>query len=429
MAFWDTIKKWGEGAVNLGTGGAIGQGLLPNVTGVGSGAFGARGGGGSAPAPQQPGYGQPGQQGGYPGYNPAPGIQAYGGQYGYPAGYGPQPGQPATGTQGSPQQGSPYGFNFGADASAFFGSLPGQPGDTGQRQPPNLTTGQGGAGGSGPGQAGSPHSQSGIDRINPGIMEQFGDQAMPMLMDPGSREQYWNQVQGQFNAPRGNVPGPSNRAEEAYKAFNDSGITAGLDPYYDNQRRKATEGIDQAMAARGMFGSSAALDQTSEALTNLGAEQANREGDFRLNALATGGQLGRGADISSGAQATHGLANEQNRLNWLTGGSQLAGQGDAGLLGRIGAGSSIASGAQHAREGRLQGAFDNSMLLGDRMAGITQPWMQGQIGGDQAAMDAAMAMRLGISNEALQQDRFGKQDFWNDAQNTSSLMGGIMGFM
>jgi hypothetical protein len=70
---------------------------------------------------------------------------------------------------------------------------------------------------------------------------------------------------------------------------------ANLDAYYDRQREKAQAGIDRAMAARGLCGSSASYDASREMLLDLGAQQVKDESDYSLaSALARN-------DISSGA--------------------------------------------------------------------------------------------------------------------------------
>lgn len=70
---------------------------------------------------------------------------------------------------------------------------------------------------------------------------------------------------------------------------------ANLDAYYDRQREKAQAGIDRAMAARGLFGSSASYDASREMLRDLAAEQVKAESDYSLAAA-----LARN-DISSSA--------------------------------------------------------------------------------------------------------------------------------
>ena len=187
---------------------------------------------------------------------------------------------------------------------------------------------------------------------DPGFGEEAWKQHGDFFFQPGEANQYWNEVQGRFTTPRQT----SNYAEEAYHDFNNAGITAGLDPYYDRARRRTSEDINSELAARGMHGSSAGMDILGEALGGLSAEQANREGDFRLRAHGLQGQLGRGADISSAA----GAANE---LDWLTGGAGLAGAVDAGDLSRRSAGMNAALGAQGAEEGRLLAGLDRQTQM------------------------------------------------------------------
>lgn len=138
----------------------------------------------------------------------------------------------------------------------------------------------------------------------------------------------------------GSTPGASNRADEFYQQFlgqmPDLKSDPGLQPYYDRARQKAAEDINRQMAARGMWGSSAAGGMIGEAMTDLGAEQATREAEYYLNMLAerrgwqdTGGQLAGSADSSSRGQAA-------NELAWTQGLAGIANEGQELELARAG---------------------------------------------------------------------------------------------
>jgi hypothetical protein len=138
----------------------------------------------------------------------------------------------------------------------------------------------------------------------------------------------------------GNTPGASNRADEFYQQFlgqiPDFKSDPGLQPYYDRAREKSAEDINRQMAARGMWGSSAAGGMIGEAMPDLGAEQANREAEYYLNLLGEqrnwqglGGQLAGSADTSSRGKAA-------NELAWTQGLSDIANSGQELELARAG---------------------------------------------------------------------------------------------
>jgi hypothetical protein len=134
----------------------------------------------------------------------------------------------------------------------------------------------------------------------------------PQMLEQGIGERVGAEIGNTYRP--GETPGVSNRADEFYQQFlsqmPDISADPGLEPYYANARRKASEDINRQMAARGMWGSSAAGDMIGEAMTNLGAEQANREAQYHLDRLAeqrgwqtTGGTLASSADSSSRGSA------------------------------------------------------------------------------------------------------------------------------
>lgn len=228
---------------------------------------------------------------------------------------------------------------------------------------------------------------------DPGAGERAYHNQQDWFTEPTETNQYWNQVSGAFNNPT-NV---SNRAEEAYQDFRGSGLTAGLDPFYDEARRRTSEDINAELAARGMHGSSAGMSMLGEALGGLSAEQANREGDFRLAAYGLGGQLGRGADISSYAQ-------NQNELNWLRTGGELAGQADSSELARRGLGLDAAFSAQGAEEGRILGGLDRQIQMDQFNTAMAMDQYNRMIETLMGLTDAAIAPQNTIGPMATNQE-------------------------
>jgi hypothetical protein len=217
---------------------------------------------------------------------------------------------------------------------------------------------------------------------------------------PGAAEAYYAEHQGFYDQPtlsqmfaeqQLNDPRATSRyAEEAYKNFAGSS-PANMDPYYENARRKATEQINQTMAARGTYGSSAANDLIREAYENLAADQANREAQYGLQRGGLMGQLGGAADASL-----------RSNLGTLGG---LAGQGDAAALARIQGGMGAAQTAQGAQRTRGQDAFMNQLTYGNALSDILGQDM-GMIGNyDQATLDKIINLNTGAATEGANQAR------------------------
>lgn len=191
----------------------------------------------------------------------------------------------------------------------------------------------------------------------PGVGE-LGTAAMiPGIQAPGAGQMFQQQ----------SLPGAAahmGAGNMSAQAFQDYQQNAAADPgmgrFYDNAGRKALESINQNAAARGVYGSSAALSQGQEALTDLAADRARHEADYNLRRLGLGGQLagaaersqldwfGRGGDLAMDAERL-GLGRQQTALDAL-------GQLDETALKRLGLGMDAATRAGDERLGRLSGA-------------------------------------------------------------------------
>jgi hypothetical protein len=104
---------------------------------------------------------------------------------------------------------------------------------------------------------------------------------------------------------------------------------ADMSAYYDNAARKAGEQIRSSMSAKGMYGSSAADDQFSEAFTNLAADRAKSEAQYGLDQSAnarsweearTGYNLNRSQDAL--ARGNQSLAYQQAGADYAVNRSQ-----------------------------------------------------------------------------------------------------------
>lgn len=220
-----------------------------------------------------------------------------------------------------------------------------------------------------------------------------GTTLAPMGFDqtgPGVAEQWQQQNQGRFL-------GPTNQ-QLNYDATKGT-LSQNLDPYYNNAERRASEGINQQMGSRGLFNSSAALGQNAEAIGNLEAEKANREGQYGLERAGLMGNLAGGADSSS-------LAN-------------------------LGAGFGAAQAAQGLQSGRAQNYLQNLMSTAAPVMAAAGNTYNSMIGGDEQLMRDAMMAELGLAGEAQgnqqRTDETGKRDVERTAGLFGNVLGGIAG--
>ena len=242
--------------------------------------------------------------------------------------------------------------------------------------------------------AGSPFSQP-VQQAQP---QQQPQQPNPWNFNqPGAMEQYWNSVVGSMQ----NRSMPTNLSAEAYhREFSGGGPRADFGAYYERAHERGQEKIDRAMAARGMYGSSAALEAGRDFTTDLEAARANREADYALRAIQEG-RLGAGqAD-----QSSRGIS--QDNLAWMLGGGQLANQAQAA----------------HRMRGRdYMGDVGGQAALGMGVMGNTYNQMFGQ---DQVLMDQINQLLLtGRREEAAQ-----KLAEWQRLIGAGSAIGSAAGGM
>lgn len=252
---------------------------------------------------------------------------------------------------------------------------------------------------------------------SPTYSEDFIRKMSGYAMEPGI---------GQQNVAQTLSAGGPTQANEAWEMFLGSrpeiSADAGLGPYYEDAKRRALEDIRQSSAARGVYGSSAAVDAEQEAISSLEAQRANREADYRLRTLGEQrawdtlmGQLGSsaaGQDLSSMLGLGNlGLSSEGMDLNRLLGATsaaarqggleqsrlgmigQLAGMASGDEINRLMGASTASTGAQNLRDSRIQNAFLNMLGLGGQ---IFEPTLGYQ--GDTVSLDAST---LNAINNAL----------------------------
>lgn len=231
----------------------------------------------------------------------------------------------------------------------------------------------------------------------PGMAGPAVSDALRALAGPGAGENFWTSVRGGANdlsASERLASGP------------------GLDPYYDRAREKALGALNDQFAARGGYGSSAATGRIGEVLTDLGAEQANREAEY--------------------ARGVAGQA-DQARMARLAGFGNLANNAQQMMMARTGAGLDAAMGYDQLDLAKMNALMEGALAaqdarrtrgrdyMGDLLAqqaaamGFFGSGMDRLFGVDQAMLDAQIAATLGITEEALAQARYNHESARADA--------------
>ncbi len=229
-----------------------------------------------------------------------------------------------------------------------------------------------------------PHSAPTLEdffsRFGPGFMDPT--QTSEFAQRQGMGEQQIQGAMGQFNMP--------SASEQQYSA---AAGGAGLDPYYDRARETTMASMDQALAARGAFGSSMGIGQIGQAMAQIGAEQANREADFMQEAAQQADQqklarLGMGGELALGGQEA--------------GMSRVMGA-DAVNQAQFSTGANVAMATQAAKQGRIQDWLGNVMATSGQGADQVAMAWQNMQGADREMFEQQMMMELGISKEQLNQ--------------------------
>lgn len=256
---------------------------------------------------------------------------------------------------------------------------------------------------------------------------------------PGTGESYYANNQGAWQSPSfgevnnqglvGQYSDPNARPETTsysqnwMQQYQTPSISAepGFGAYFENAKNRAAESINQAMAARGAYGSSAANDQTARAFTDLEGQRALKEADYNLQRLAEqraweglGGQLAGQADNNS-------LAQNQNERQWAQMLSQLG--IDASQLGlqRTNAGMDAAGAAQGMQRQRGQDYFNNQMAMGDRLADLYKSTILPALDNDAAMMENASSGGVAEGNQAAANERTNANDTLGYVNTAASL--------
>jgi hypothetical protein len=299
---------------------------------------------------------------------------------------------------------------------------------------------------------------------NPMFGEQYGMNNINSFASPGQGQQYWNQVQGNFNQ-QGQYNGP-NLAAESYGrtvANIPGSLTPQFDQAYDRALEKGVGTANAQAAARGQYGSSAALNNVGNVIADVEAARANRASDFALqdsqnqaNWMGLAGQQGRSADLSemggfgtnlSGLNTFGDLAfraegQDLSRDQFGYGvASGIQGQGldrlgagfDAGFasdnsqLNHANAGMNASMGAQGMRDGRMNDSFNNQMNYMNQLLGFFSGQYGDMFGSDMDLMMGGQQAGAAGTQNQVNDDRYQRNRIWQDAQGAVDLATGIKG--
>lgn len=290
----------------------------------------------------------------------------------------------------------------------------------------------------------------GADLYKQGAGEKQWEASQAAYNAPGAASQWWAANQGQYGAPgageqfaaqqtakyAGGTPQVTQNSATAYNASLGAqpNLSADLNPYYENAKRRSAEEINAQMAARGMMGGTPGMDRVAESFTDLNAQQARDEANYGLQRSADmRGWSGLQGQLAGQADQTSALKSQDERA-WMSGlgdlamsgqnawlgrmgqAGQLAGQTDQADLSRLNSGMNAAMGAQNAQAGRANQLWDQQMQLSDQLSNGWRQAQENMLGADSSFMDSGMGMELGLGAEALNQGYRNQQRVKDDVE-------------
>lgn len=193
------------------------------------------------------------------------------------------------------------------------------------------------------------------------------------LTKQGKGESYIDSILGSYS--QSGIPQVGNESAKTLASFRGS-QPANMDPYYDHASKLASAKIDNAMAARGSYGSSNATGQIGAAEVALRAQQARDNASYGLSRFAQEGSLASAAD-------QQGNVGNGIQFQWTKGLGDMARQG------------------QELGQARNQQLWDNNFSLAAAKAGIYGAGANAAIEGVTGATDAALNAKQGVASDAL----------------------------
>lgn len=237
----------------------------------------------------------------------------------------------------------------------------------------------------------------GMDWINwsgGGPSGQYFNQNRSVWENPTGGETNAFGIINQFSDPN-NRPQLTNNSQNFYNQFMQNMPTVSSDPgygaYFQHAKDRSAESINQTMAARGAYGSSAANDQISRAYSDLDAQQAEKEADYNLRRLGeqrAWNELGSHAASSADTSSVNNSAENRSWEDFL-GKLGL----DASKLGmdRTNAGQDAANAASAEKSRVAQDAFNNELAKGDRLSENTLRITMQALGMDSELIDKILS--------------------------------------
>lgn len=297
---------------------------------------------------------------------------------------------------------------------------------------------------------------------NAGFGETFNQNNINQFGQAGQGQQFWNQVQGKFNT-QGQYGGPNLAAESYNRTVGQipGSLQPSFDKAFDRAKETAVGDANSQAAARGAYGSSQALNNVGNVITDIEAQRANRASDFALqdsqnqaNWQGLAGQQGRAADQSSmqgfgtnlqgiqsfGDMAFNAEGQDLNRDRFASSvgfgiqdqgfgrvgqGTQLAMGLDSADLNRTNSGFAAANQAQNQRDGRIQGAFDNTRNMQNDLTGFFGGQYDQLFGADYQMQQDAMNAGLGLTAEARNQGYRDQEGMRQDLNDGISMYTGM----
>lgn len=205
------------------------------------------------------------------------------------------------------------------------------------------------------------------DMTQPGTGEQAYADNKDFWFGPTNSGDYWESVSGEF------APGSAGQTTLP--------SDAGLGEYYDRAGDRTRGAINDELSSRGLFNSSAGLQQLSDASVALGAEEANRRADYMLA-------------VDAARQGWEGLELGRYEL-----GGGLSGNADRTNLAFRNSGFEAATSAQNQRRDRVQDYFSNTVAPAAILAGIAGGAYGDLFTADDQYVDGALGFETGRAAE------------------------------
>ena len=202
----------------------------------------------------------------------------------------------------------------------------------------------------------TPFQSSGVDLTRQGKGENYIDSILQHYGEAG-------------------VPQVGNQSQETLNAFRSS-QPVDMSPYYDYASKLTSAKIDNAMAARGSYGSSNATGQIGAAEVALRAQQARDNAQYGLQRFAQEGSLAGQAD-------QQGNVGNGIQFQWMKGLADLSRQD------------------QQMGQDRNQNLWNNNFSLAAAKAGIYGAGATGAINDVNAATDAAINAEQGGASDRV----------------------------